>query len=95
MTEVPARYFGLRDRGTIAVGAYADLVVFDPTTIDAERIVSVADLPGAAARLTSGAIGVDYVVVNGQILVDHGGITDTRSGTLLRAGRDTGTVTAQ
>jgi N-acyl-D-aspartate/D-glutamate deacylase len=95
MTEVPARYFGLRDRGTIAVGAYADLVVFDPTTIDAERIVSVADLPGAAARLTSGAIGVDYVVVNGQILVDHGDITDARSGTLLRAGRDTGTVTAQ
>ena len=94
LTEVPACYFGLRDRGTIGVGAYADLVVFDPTTVDADRIISVADLPGGAARLTSHAIGVDYVVVNGQILVDHGDTTGALSGTLLRAGRDTGTVTA-
>ena len=95
LTEVPARYFGLRDRGTVAVGGHADLVVFDAATVDADRIVSVADLPGDAERLTSRAIGVDYVLVNGEILVDHGATTDARSGTLLRAGRDTTTVSAQ
>jgi N-acyl-D-aspartate/D-glutamate deacylase len=89
LTEVPARYFGLRDRGTVAVGRHADLVVFDEATVDADRIVSVADLPGGAERLTSHAIGVDYVFVNGEILVDHGETTEARSGTLLRAGRDT------
>ena len=94
LTAVPARYFGLRERGTIAAGRHADLVVFDATTVDADRIVSVADLPGGAARLTSRAIGVDYVLVNGEIVVDHGETTGARSGTLLRAGRDTEPVTA-
>ncbi|MEO5841083.1 MAG: amidohydrolase family protein [Acidimicrobiales bacterium] len=89
LTEVPARYFGLRDRGTIAVGHFADLVVFDAATVDADRIVTVADLPGGADRLTSQALGIDYVLVNGDVLVDHGATTDARSGTLLRAGRDT------
>jgi N-acyl-D-aspartate/D-glutamate deacylase len=89
MTEVPARYFGLRDRGTVSVGQHGDIVVFDPATVDADRIVSVADLPGGADRLTSHAIGIDYVLVNGQMLVDHGETTDARPGTLLRAGRDT------
>jgi N-acyl-D-aspartate/D-glutamate deacylase len=94
LTEVPARYFGLRDRGTIAVGRHADVVVFDAATVDAGRIVSVADLPAGANRLTSYAAGIDYVLVNGAVLVDHGDTTDARSGTLLRAGRDTTTVTA-
>ena len=94
LTAVPARYFGLRDRGTIAAGGYADLAVFDAATVDADRIVSVTDLPGGASRLTSGAIGVDYVIVNGTIVVDHGETTGARPGTLLRAGRDTEAVTA-
>ena len=94
LTEVPARYFGLRDRGTIAVGRHGDVVVFDAATVDADRIVSVADLPGGADRLTSHAVGIDYVLVNGEVLVDHGETTGARSGTLLRAGRDTTAVTA-
>jgi N-acyl-D-aspartate/D-glutamate deacylase len=88
LTEVPARYFGLRDRGTVAIGNHADLVVFDAATVDAGRIFSVADLPGDAERLTSQAVGIDHVLVNGQLLVDHGDTTDALPGTLLRAGRD-------
>jgi N-acyl-D-aspartate/D-glutamate deacylase len=89
LTSAPARYFGLRDRGTLSVGAHADVVVFDPATVDAERIVSVADLPGAATRLTSAATGIEYVIVNGSVLVEHGAPTGARTGMLLRAGRDT------
>jgi N-acyl-D-aspartate/D-glutamate deacylase len=90
LTSAPAGYFGLRDRGTLTAGAHADVVVFDPATVDADRLVSVADLPGGADRLTSDAIGVEYVIVNGSILVDHGVATGARTGMLLRGGRDTG-----
>ena len=89
LTDVPARYFGLLDRGTITGGNHADVVVFDAATIDADRIVKVADLPGGADRLTSPAVGIDHVLVNGTLLVEHGGLTDARAGQLLRAGRDT------
>jgi N-acyl-D-aspartate/D-glutamate deacylase len=88
LTSAPARYFGLRGRGTLTTGAHADVAVFDLSSVDAGRLVSVPDLPGGSERLTSHAVGVDYVVVNGSILVDHGTTTGTRSGMLLRAGRD-------
>ena len=89
LTDVPARYFGLRDRGTVAIGNHADVVVFDAATIDSGRIVKVADLPGGADRLTSPAIGIDHVLVNGTMLIEEGELTDAQSGQLLRAGRDT------
>ena len=89
LTDVPARYFGLRDRGTITVGNHADVVVFDPATVDGGRIVKVADLPGGADRLTSPAIGIDHVLVNGTLLVEDSALTGACSGQLLRAGRDT------
>jgi N-acyl-D-aspartate/D-glutamate deacylase len=92
LTSAPADYFGLRGRGRLAAGCYADVVVFDQTTVDAGRLVKVADLPGGAERLTSHAVGVDYVLVNGSILVDHGNPTAARTGMLLRSGRDAMTI---
>jgi N-acyl-D-aspartate/D-glutamate deacylase len=89
MTDVPARYFGLVDRGRVVEGGHADLVVFDPDTVDADRIVNVADLPGGAERLTSAAVGIDHVFVNGVPIVEHGAVTGARPGVVLRAGRDT------
>ena len=94
MTDVPARYFGLRDRGRLVEGAFADIVVFDPATVDADRIVNVADLPGGAERLTSAAIGIAHVLVNGGAIVEHGSLTGARPGVVLRSGRDTEPICA-
>ena len=92
ITADPARLFGLRDRGVIEVGARADLVVFDPATIGAAPATLVADLPGGSARLTSDAIGVEHVFVNGVETVTANAATGATPGTILRSGRDTETV---
>ena len=92
ITDTPARLFGLRDRGRIASGYLADLVVFDPATIGSEDATLVRDLPGGSARLTAGSHGVVQVLVNGVETVADGKGTGSTPGTLLRAGRDTETV---
>ena len=53
ITDVPARLFGLQDRGRVAEGGHADLVVFDPETVGAEHATLVHDLPGDTPRLTA------------------------------------------
>lgn len=95
MTSDPAALFGLRDRGEIRVGAHADIVVFDPATIDAGETTLVADLPGDSARLTAQSTGVKRVLCNGQPIVVDGVATGAVPGTVLRAGRDTETVFAR
>ncbi len=63
LTQVPAELFGLRDRGVIAEGAHADLVLFDPATIDSELLSMVDDLPGGTSRLYAGSVGIRSVWV--------------------------------
>ncbi|HEY3831081.1 MAG TPA: amidohydrolase family protein [Acidimicrobiia bacterium] len=92
ITDDPARLFGLVDRGRVAEGLYADLVLFDPDTIASENAHLVADLPGDSVRLTAGSIGVEHVFVNGVETVRSGAATGTVPGTVLRSGRDTKTV---
>ena len=92
ITDVPARLFGLRDRGRIADGMFADLVVFDPETVDAKPARRVYDLPGGSLRLTAGSDGVRRVLVNGVETVTDGEATGALPGTVLRSGRDTETV---
>jgi N-acyl-D-aspartate/D-glutamate deacylase len=94
MTSAPASLFGLRDRGVLREGAYADIVVFDPATVGSEPAALVADLPGNSSRLTAGSHGVDRVLVNGVAIVEHSRPTGAVPGTVLRSGRDTYTVTA-
>jgi N-acyl-D-aspartate/D-glutamate deacylase len=89
LTDVPARLYGLRDRGRLVPGAYADLVVFDPATVGTRPVETRFDLPGGAGRLYSEADGIGHVVVNGAEIVTDGSFTDERPGTLLRSGRDT------
>jgi N-acyl-D-aspartate/D-glutamate deacylase len=92
LTDAPARLFGLRDRGRIAPGAWADLVLFDPETVGAGPIRRVDDLPGGGIRLMSEAIGVDRVLVAGRTIVNAGKPTGDLPGRILRSGRDTDTV---
>jgi N-acyl-D-aspartate/D-glutamate deacylase len=92
MTQAPAQLFGLRDRGELREGAYADVVVFDPATVDTGDVVLLDDLPGGERRLYADAIGVQRVMVNGTTIVVDGKETGARPGTVLRSGRDTYTV---
>jgi len=95
MTSAPATLFGLRDRGVVAEGAFADLVVFDPETVGSEDARLVTDLPGDSSRLTAGSHGVKRVIVNGTVIVEDGTANGRVPGTVLRSGRDTYTVTAR
>ena len=90
LTEVPARLFGLRDRGRVAEGWRADLVVFDPARVGAAPVEVRHDLPGGAWRLYGEAIGIEHVIVNGSVILDDGVATGSRPGMALRSGRDTG-----
>ena len=92
MTEKPAGLFGLRDRGHVAPGKRADLVVLDPKHVATGEIETADDLPGNSSRLVAGSSGIQRVFVNGRAIVRDGVATGERPGTLLRSGRDTETV---
>jgi N-acyl-D-amino-acid deacylase len=75
MTGVAARALGLRDRGVLRVGAWADVVVFDPARI-ADR--STYEEPHRYAA------GISTVVVNGQVTIDGGDHTGALPGFVIR-----------
>ena len=91
LTDVPARLYGLVDRGRIERGWHADLVVLDPATVASDEVAMRYDLPGGAGRLYAEATGIDHVLVNGRPIVSGGVITRDRPGTILHSGRDTTT----
>ena len=73
LTKAQADLFGLVDRGVLRDGAWADIVVFDPTTVAPGPIRRVKDFPAGSERLTADRPeGVRHVLVNGiPIRVDE------------------------
>jgi N-acyl-D-amino-acid deacylase len=75
MTGLTAGRFGLRDRGTLAPGRYADLVLFDPATVIDRATFDDPATPAAGIRL---------VVCNGRAVWKDGAPTGTRPGRVIR-----------
>ncbi len=92
ITQVPAELFGLKERGVLREGWHADVVVFDPATVNSGEVVMMKDLPGGEGRLYADSSGVTRVFVNGIPTVVDGEATDGLPGTVLRSGVDTETV---
>jgi len=90
LTSEPAEIFGITDRGLLAAGRAADVVVFDPATVACSDLRRVHDQPAGADRLVADAIGIDAVVVNGvTIRRDGADVVDPTGplpGRLLRNG---------
>ena len=76
LTSQPASIFGMTDRGMIKEGMAADLLLFDPAIVGRGPKRRVFDLPGGAARLTTDAVGVHGVWVNGQQVADSQGLLE-------------------
>jgi len=75
LTGLPAQRLGLKDRGTLCTGAWADIAIFDPLTFR-ERGTDFE--PGQIAE------GMKHVLVNGELAVRNGRLSETRSGRVLR-----------
>jgi len=76
MTSMPAAKIGLKDRGSIKKGNFADLVIFDPSTIaDKATYTEPQQYP----------VGIDYVIVNGKIVIDHEKHTGELPGKVLNS----------
>jgi dihydroorotase/N-acyl-D-amino-acid deacylase len=76
MTSLPLRRFNIQDRGVLREGMRADITVFDASTIqDNSTYLSPAQSPS----------GIEYVVVNGQVTVQHGKLdASSLAGRVLR-----------
>jgi N-acyl-D-amino-acid deacylase len=75
MTGLTAEHLGFADRGVVRAGAYADLVLFDPTTVGDNATPQAPDL------LSDGIIAV---WVAGEPVFEKGKVTDARPGKIIR-----------
>jgi len=90
LTSIPADASGVAGRGRLVPGGAADVLLIDQSTLatpDAPRYVE--DMPAGSGRFVTDATGYEAVVVNGEVLLDHGKWTGATPGHILRGG-DTG-----
>lgn len=92
ITDRPARYFGLIERGLLKPGYHADIVVFDPDTVGRGATYMRYDVPGDNYRTYQDAKGIEQIFVNGVQIVEQGDHTGSLPGKILRSGTDTYTV---
>ena len=86
LTSDPADFFGISDRGRLHPGLAADIVIFDPETIGSgNRGERRYDLPGGGKRMVMPSQGVQYTLVNGDVVYADGQIVGSGSGQILRA----------
>jgi N-acyl-D-amino-acid deacylase len=86
MTSDPADFFGISDRGRIAPGKAADIVIFDPAAIGSGgRPERVRDLPGGGKRMVMRSRGVEMTLVNGAPTWENTALTGAAAGRVLRS----------
>ena len=78
MTSFPAQRLGLPDRGLLRDGFKADIVVFHPGNVRA---------PASRRNPKQFPVGIEYVIVNGRVVVEKGQHTGMLAGRALRRGR--------
>ncbi len=86
LAALPALLAGFKDRGTLTVGAAADIVVFDFERLGYGNAEIAYDLPAGEWRRISRGTGYRYVLVNGEVTIDGDRQTGRHSGVLLRGG---------
>jgi N-acyl-D-aspartate/D-glutamate deacylase len=84
LTFESASTFGIHDRGMLRPGLAADIVIFDPATVNAGKESVVRDFPAGGWRIKEEAVGVHYTIVNGQVLLEDGVHTGALPGRVLR-----------
>jgi N-acyl-D-aspartate/D-glutamate deacylase len=88
LTGQPAKLFGIRNRGFLREGYAADLMLFDPKTVARGAKRRAHDLPAGAARLTTSAVGLHGVWINGTKVADQKGFCadkTARPGEVIRS----------
>jgi N-acyl-D-aspartate/D-glutamate deacylase len=85
ITAFPADVFGIKHRGRIAKGNYADFALVDYDKVGSCMAEYVNDLPGGRRRMISRATGVEATIVNGQVLFDRGKHSGAFPGKMLRS----------
>jgi N-acyl-D-amino-acid deacylase len=85
LTTDTAQLFGIRNRGRLVVGAFADVNVIDFEGLRLPQPEYVHDLPNGAGRYIQGSSGYDYTLVNGYVFMEHGEHTGALAGRMLRS----------
>ena len=84
MTGKTALMHDLHDRGFIQAGKAADITIFDPDTIGMKPREPMYEFPGGEMHVKQPANGIDYVIVNGEVLLENGEHTGALPGQVLR-----------
>ncbi|MCY7298997.1 MAG: amidohydrolase family protein [Ilumatobacteraceae bacterium] len=84
LSAMPASVLGLKERGTLQVGQFADVNVFDIDTLASDQPTYVNDFPNGAGRLQIRARGYAATIVNGAIVTEQGNNTGERPGRVIR-----------